>query len=107
MVTITSQKNETTTEDAITGVFVSSVENKSGFGLGLGVQGFLGAEYFIFPKFAVGAQYTYRVGVDLQGKSETTSQVGINPAVTTEGGKNADFGLGNVGIASINLTLHF
>ena len=107
LVTITSQKNETTTENATTGVFVSSVENKSGFGLGLGVQGFLGAEYFIFPKFAVGAQYTYRVGVDLQGKSETTSQVGTNAAVTTEGGKNADFGLGNVGIASINLTLHF
>ena len=62
---------------------------------------------FIFPKFSLGAQYTYRVGFDLQGKGETTSKIGTGAAVTTDTGKNSNFGLGNVGVASINLTLHF
>ena len=36
---------------------------KKEFGFGLGVQGFAGVEYFIFPKVALGAQYTYGVGL--------------------------------------------
>jgi hypothetical protein len=107
LITASSDKNEITTTDATTGTFISSVENKSGLALGLGVQGFIGAEYFIFPKFAIGAQYTYRVGFDVQGKSETTAQVGTAPSTTIEGGKASSFGIGNVGIASMNLTLHF
>jgi hypothetical protein len=107
LINISSGSNETTNTVAANGTFVSSTENKSGLGLGLGVQGFLGAEYFIFPKFAIGAQYTYRVGFDVQGKSETTSKVGTGAAVTAEGGSNSNFGFGNVGITSINLTLHF
>jgi hypothetical protein len=102
-----SSNSTKTTVTTTTGTFVSSVEDKSGLGLGLGVQGFLGAEYFIFPKFAIGAQYTYRVGFEMKGKSETTSQIGTAAAVTTDGGTSSDFGFGNVGITSINLTLHF
>lgn len=107
LVTISSSKDETTTNVTTSGLFVSSVENKTGLGLGLGVQGFLGAEYFIFPKFAIGAQYTYRVGFDLQGKGETTTQFGTAPSTSVDTGKNSGFGIGNVGITSINLTLHF
>ncbi|WP_445722109.1 hypothetical protein [Flavobacterium sp.] len=107
LITVKSSKNETTFTNISDGEFVQSVENKSGLGLGLGVQGFIGAEYFIFPKFAIGAQYTYRVGFDLNGKSETTTQVGTTDPVTVNNGKDSSFGLGNVGIASINLTLHF
>lgn len=107
LINVNSGNDETTLSDTTTGTFVSSVENKSGLGLGLGVQGFLGAEYFIFPKFAIGAQYTYRVGFDLGGKSETTTQVGTAPSTTVENGSNSSFGIGNVGITSINLTLHF
>ncbi len=106
LLTVSSSTTESTLTDS-DGEFISSVENKSGLGLGLGVQGFLGAEYFIFPKFAIGAQYTYRVGFDLQGKSETTTKFGTNDSVTADGGKSSSFGLGNVGITSINLTLHF
>ncbi len=106
LVTISSNKNEVTDTDTATGTLNNSVETKSGLGLGLGVQGFIGAEYFIFPKFALGAQYTYRVGFDLQGASETTVNVG-GTSTTTDGGKATNFGLGNVGIASVNLTLHF
>ncbi len=107
MIMVNSSKNETTSKNTTTGVFVSSTENKSGFGFGLGVQGFVGAEYFIFPKFAIGAQYTYGVGFEIQGKSETTTKVGTDPATTTDNGKNSNVGIGNVGIASMNLTLHF
>ena len=107
LVNIKSGSTEISYTDDATGVFDGSEKNKTGLGLGLGVQGFLGAEYFIFPKFAIGAQYTYRVGFDVQGKSETTySPVGA-PATTIEGGKSSNFGFGNVGITSINLTLHF
>ena len=106
LLTVSSSTTESTLTDS-DGEFISSVENKSGLGLGLGVQGFLGAEYFIFPKFAIGAQYTYRVGFDLQGKSETTTKFGTNDSETVDGGKSSSFGIGNVGITSINLTLHF
>ncbi|CAM4148005.1 MULTISPECIES: hypothetical protein [Flavobacterium] len=105
---ITASSNKTKTENFdVDGNFVDSNEFKSGLSLGLGVQGFIGAEYFIFPKFAIGAQYTYRVGFDLKGKAKTTTQTGTADPVTVDGSKGSSFGLGNVGIASINLTLHF
>lgn len=107
LINIKSGSNESSYTDDVTGVFDGSEKNKTGLGLGLGVQGFLGAEYFIFPKFAIGAQYTYRVGFDVQGKSETTIAPVGAPATTTSGGKSSNFGFGNVGITSINLTLHF
>ena len=76
---------------------------KDGLAFGLGVQGFLGAEYFIFPKMAIGAQYTYGVNVNVQGKGkiEQTGQ----PSADTE--KASSFNIGGVGVTSINLTLHF
>ncbi|UOX32338.1 hypothetical protein LXD69_09770 [Flavobacterium sediminilitoris] len=107
LLTANSSNSETTFNAISDGEFIQSTENKSGLGLGLGIQGFLGAEYFIFPKFAIGAQYTYRVGFDIQGNSETTTTVGTADPVTSDNGKSSSFGLGNVGIASINLTLHF
>ncbi|MFD2910169.1 hypothetical protein ACFSX9_15670 [Flavobacterium ardleyense] len=106
LLSIKSNSSETTTTFISNSALVSSVEVKSGLGLGIGVQGFVGAEYFIFPKFAIGAQYTYGLGFDLQGKSKTTTTTaaGSNSA---DGGKGSAFQLGNVGIASVNLTLHF
>ncbi|WP_309609047.1 hypothetical protein [Flavobacterium sp.] len=41
--------------NAITGAFIESSELKKSVGFGAGVQSFLGAEYFIFPKFSLGA----------------------------------------------------
>lgn len=112
----TSFLNRETTETLDTdGSFVQSTDFKSGLDLGVGIQGFLGAEYFIFPKFAIGAQYTYRVGFTMNGASETVSTVGTADSVTTNGNKGFSFGLGELGgtdnvgfgILSINLTLHF
>lgn len=107
LLTLSSLTTEVTDSGTPGGAGDGSVETKSGLGIGLGVQGFIGAEYFIFPKMSIGAQYTYRVGFESQGKSETTVSAPGSPSVTTEGGKSNSFGIGSVGIASMNLTLHF
>lgn len=107
LLTVTSVTTEDTFSDAVDGTAFGSVETKSGLGLGIGVQGFIGAEYFIFPKMSIGAQYTYRVGVDIDGEDEATFNEPGAPSVTVKGGKGSDFGFGSVGVASMNLTLHF
>lgn len=107
-----SESTATVNED---GSLIQKVEYKSGLDLGAGIQGFLGAEYFIFPKFALGAQYTYRVGFLMNGKSETTTTDAAGVSQTVDGGKSFSFALGDLrsnqnvgfGIASINLTLYF
>jgi hypothetical protein len=76
---------------------------KSGLGFGVGAQGFIGAEYFLFPKISIGAQYTYGLNIDVNGAS-TTTETG-QPEV--KGGKSSGFNLGGVGVSSINMTLHF
>ena len=72
-----------------------SVTVKSGVGFNVGAQGFLGAEYFIFPKMAIGASYTYGVNIDIQGAA-SGSKV-----------KNSGVAIGNVGVSAISLSLHF
>ena len=44
---------------------------KKQFGFGIGAQGFAGVEYFIFPKVALGAQYTYGVGFEYASDGNT------------------------------------
>ncbi len=107
LLTLKSTTVEVTETDLLDGSFIGSAEAKTGLGLGIGVQGFIGAEYFIFPKMSIGAQYTYRVGVDMDGEDEATVTLPGAPSVTVKGGKSSDFGFGSVGIASMNLTLHF
>jgi hypothetical protein len=89
----------------------TEVVTKNGFGFGIGVQGFLGAEYFIFPKISIGAQYTYGVNLNFKGKSNVTTTTSATGATGTsdsvDGGSAFGFNLGGVGVESINLTLHF
>ena len=84
------------------------VDTKGGFGFGVGANGFLGAEYFIFPKIAIGAQYTYRVNLDILGAETitTTNSNGVGNS-ETKGSKTTNFVVGNVGVASMSLSLHF
>ncbi len=84
-----------------------TTEVKSGLGLNVGARGFLGAEYFIFPKMAIGAQYTYNVGIAVAGASTTTVSPASGPSTESKGGSSFGFNIGNVGVASMNLTLHF
>ena len=73
----------------------SSTTDKTGVGFGVGAQGFLGAEYFIFPKIAIGASYTYGVNINIQG------------AASGEKAKSSGVAIGNVGVSAISLSLHF
>jgi hypothetical protein len=79
------------------------VKTTKGGSFGLGANGFIGAEYFLFPKISVGAQYTY--GLVISSTSATkVSQTGLPDS---ESGKASSFSLGGVGVSSINMTLHF
>ena len=77
--------------------------DKSGMTFGIGAQGFIGAEYFLFPKMSIGAQYTYGVNIKTTG-ARTITETGED---TIKEGKGSDINLGGVGVSSINLTLHF
>jgi hypothetical protein len=100
----------TTVGTTVTNATVETV-TKNGFGFGIGAQGFLGAEYFLFPKISIGAQYTYGVNLSFKGKSNvttTTSATGVaGTSNSVDGGSAFGFNLGGVGVESINLTLHF
>jgi len=102
--------------------------SKSGMTFGLGVRGFIGAEYFIFPKIAVGAEYGWGLGFQTAGKGkQTVESLGSGasgPAVgtidtntsgsskfgiDTDLNQNTMFGFkgSNTGTASLRVTLHF
>jgi len=77
------------------------IPQKNAFSFLIGAQGFAGAEYFVFPKVALGAQYAYGVFVkhesseDAQGNK--TSKFGFNIGNTNSG----------FGTASVLLNLYF
>jgi hypothetical protein len=99
----------------------TDVNTKFGSGFGVGAQGFIGAEYFLFPKIAIGAQYNYGLRFISAGEGKTTTVVTnidedsldtpvLESDVTTTVTRTPSTytrGLNGVGIASINLTLHF
>lgn len=76
---------------------------KSGLNLGVGARGFIGAEYFIFPKISMGVQYSYGLTVGIVGKS-TISETG-EPDIEVDGATNINLGLNDA--FSINVNLHF
>ncbi|MFJ1388689.1 hypothetical protein [Capnocytophaga canimorsus] len=82
---------------------------KDNFSFAVGAQGFVGAEYFIFPKVAIGAQYSYPVTIGY-----TSSKVGgVDTNTFTFGiGKADEIATGGVdalgfGIASLTFNVHF
>ena len=102
------RSTSTKTEDTFSNnaALNTTTDVKSGLGLKLGARGFLGAEYFLFPKIAIGAQYTYNVIIDVAGASKTTTTTNTT-STEAKGAKSFGLGIGNVGVASMNLTLHF
>jgi hypothetical protein len=85
----------------VTGANTKTITN--GLELGLGVNGFVGAEYFIFPKMSVGAQFNYGLNLSVTGKKQTEE----TGQTTKEEGGSSSFGLSGVGVTSINVNLHF
>ncbi len=98
---------------------VRVTENKAGGTFMLGLRGFIGAEYFIFPKMSVGAEFGWGLGMSSTGEGEVTAQywdaVGLAAkSSTSKTGKSSTFGLDTdvngtqmIPAASLNLTLHF
>lgn len=103
-----------------------TTKTKAGMTLGIGVRGFIGAEYFIFPKIAVGAEYGWGLGYQMTGKGKstvetiggTTPTVGETETVTSGSsilGIDTDLNQGNIfgfkgsntGSASLRATFHF
>jgi len=66
-------------------------------------QGFIGCEYFIFPKISFGAQYSW--GLDLALTSKGKSSTNGN-SVNTYPTKTA-INLGGVSLVSMNVFCHF
>lgn len=98
-----------------------TLENKAGGTFMLGLRGFIGAEYFIFPKMAIGAEFGWGLGMSSTGEGEMVTEswdaAAPTPApktTTTNTGKSSTFGLDTdvngtqlIPAASLNLTLHF
>lgn len=74
----------------------------AGTSINLGVNGFIGAEYFIFPKMSIGAQYNY--GLQVAANGATNYKKGT---VENKGTSTSNINFGNVSSTSMNLTLHF
>jgi hypothetical protein len=77
----------------------------AGTNFGLGLNGFIGAEYFILPKMSIGAQYNYGLNIASNGKSKFDDGVAGTP--DAEGKSTSNINLGGVTSGSVNLTLHF
>lgn len=101
-------------------------ETRSGMTFGLGVRGFIGAEYFILPKISLGAEFGWGIGYQTTGKGkETTEEQGGSPnsvspiervtAGSSKFGFDTDMNQGtifgfkgsNTGTASLKATFHF
>ena len=74
----------------------------AGTSINLGVNGFIGAEYFIFPKMSIGAQYNY--GLQVAANGAYNYKVGT---FEDKGKSSSNINFGNVSSTSMNLTLHF
>ena len=102
------------------------LSQKSGLTFGIGVRGFIGAEYFILPKISVGAEFGWGIGYQMTGKGKQTVESigGTGPTVgqvDTETSGNSKFGFdtdlnhgtifgfhgSNTGSASLRATFHF
>jgi hypothetical protein len=99
-----------------------SITNKSGRTIGIGVRGFVGAEYFIIPKLSVGGEFGWGVGFSTTGASsnEIESVNGATPGKQTLEGTSSNqlildtdrnaFGTGATQFApsaSLRLNFHF
>ncbi len=107
-------------------VATRTTQTKSGMTFGLGVRGFIGAEYFIFSKISIGAEFGWGIGYQMSGKGKTSiEQTGGTPASaavieqqisgSSKFGFDTDINQGtifgfkgsNTGTASLRATFHF
>jgi len=99
------------------------LKDKGGVTFGLGLRGFVGAEYFIIPKLSIGGEFGWGLGVAFTGKSSTSAEaIGFKNGATAQTvetldrntGKSSRIGVDNDivnplfgAIGRLNLTFHF
>ncbi len=92
-----------------------TTESVAGSTFVLGIDGFLGVEWFFAPKVSLGAEYTWGLSMTSTGASKTTTEEWTVPAggttaslvtKTTNGGKSSSFGLDN-GVSGANVSINF
>ena len=98
-------------------------EYKSGLGFGIGLRGFIGAEYFVLPRLAIGGEFGWGLAFTSTGASSTTYETEGFTATgtveqiesrTMEGSKTSGFGVDTDRINSVfgpagtlRMTFHF
>lgn len=85
-------------------------EQKSGLGFGIGLRGFIGAEYFVLPRLSIGGEFGWGLVFMSQGAGSTTYETEGTTATgtieqietrTMEGSKNSTFGIDTDSNASL------
>jgi hypothetical protein len=115
--------NNTWTGNLVTDTYGNAARLKDaslGMTWGIGVRAFIGAEYFIFPKISIGAEYGYGFGFAYTSNSNyTTESVGGAPASVGSQSINVkrthnialdndiNGGGNGAGTGSLKMTLHF
>ena len=104
-----------TTDTYGNGARVTEMKNGSMFGLGL--RGFIGAEYFVLPKIAVGGEFGWGLVFVSNGASSTSIESTDGTSVgtqTLEGSKTSGFSLDTDNVnsvfgpaANLRMTFHF
>jgi hypothetical protein len=89
------------------------IERRTGSSFGLGARGFIGAEYFIIPKLAIGVEYGIGLMYAMQGDGRSvlqewdTVQTSVINKVQRNAGGNS-FGVNtDISGGALTLTLHF
>lgn len=96
----TSDPTPTTTIDFTTGatanVGARTLDSKTGSMMGVGLRGFIGAEYFILPKVSLGAEYGWGLALTSQGEGESNTESWNGTGTTTTNattGKSSTFAI--------------
>jgi hypothetical protein len=98
-------------------------EYKNGLGFGIGLRGFIGAEYFVLPRLAIGGEFGWGLVFSSNGASSTTYETEGTTATgtveqietrTVTGNKSGGFGFDTDSVngvfgpaGSLRMTFHF
>lgn len=87
------------------------LKDNDGMTFGIGVNGFLGVEYFFAPKMSIGGEFTWGLALQITGKSKVETEYldsGENTTLTTKSGGAFYFGMDNTNTGgAINLNFYF
>lgn len=85
--------------------------DNSGSGIGLGLRGFIGAEYFIFPKMSLGFEFGWGISYFNQNDGEVVFEAWDNATAGTKTRRNLKAGMSKFGVDTDNnggaLFFHF